>query len=439
MNPPNFMQPRRSFLKNIAVAAGSLSLVGISEEIYAADLRDTLQALNSMPLNLATSNENLWKIVQQSFTLSPNLLNLNNGGVSPQPKSVQEAEQRYLQLSNQAPSYYMWRTISKEIEIVRERLAKMGGCSAEEIAINRNTTEAIQTVLLGLDWKAGDEIVCSEQDYSTVKVGWEWLERRFGVKIIKINLDLPFEDEDYYTNIFINAFSSKTKLVNLTHIINWNGQTVPVAAIRKICDEARKRGIFSLVDGAHSFAHIDFNIPELGCDAYASSLHKWLYAPFGNGLLYVRKDKIKNIWSLFPAAKTEDEDIRKFEHLGTRSLGAIASIGAAIDFHNMMGIKLKQERLIYLRNYWIESLKKQERVKIHNSLLPKFSSAVALMEIEGISPQKVEEILFNKFMIHTVNIEVGKIKGSRISPNVYTATADLDRFVSAVEFILKNH
>jgi selenocysteine lyase/cysteine desulfurase len=433
------MNPRRNFFKQMAIAMGTASLAGFSNKIMAQSLADGLLELNKIPIADALQAEDLWKYVQQAFTVSSNMVNLNNGGVSPQPKLVQDAEQRYLQLSNEAPSFYMWRILGKDIETLRMRLAKMAGCSPDEIALNRNTTEAMQTVLSGLDWKEGDEIVCTEQDYSTVKLGWEWLERRHKVKIVKLDLKLPFEDEDSYVKAFIAAFTAKTKLVNLTQIINWTGQVVPVAALRRICDEARKRCIFSLIDGAHAFAQLDFNIPDIGCDAFATSLHKWLCAPFGNGMLYVRKESIPQIWSLMPSTKTEDSDIRKFEHLGTRSFPAISAIGQAIDFHEMMGIQLKEARLRYLKDYWTKELKNRERIIFHSPHKAKFSCAIALVEVEGLTPAKVEEILFGKFQIHTVNIEIGNIKGTRITPHVYTKASDLDRLLEGFNYILKNH
>ncbi len=418
--------------------AGSLSLGTLSQELIAQNTADALEQLHRLTLQDAIQEEELWRYVQQAYTTNSNLINLNNGGVSPQPKSVQDAERRYLELANEAPSYYMWRILNKNIEIVRSRLAKLAGCSAEELCLNQNTTEGIQTVLMGMDWKAGDEIIVSKQDYSTVKVGWEYLQNRYGVKLIWLDLDVPFVNDKAYVDAFLNAFSPKTKLINLTQIINWNGQMVPVKTIRKICEAARKRGIFSLVDGAHAFAQLDFKIPDLGCDAFASSLHKWLCAPFGTGMLYIRKEMIPRLWSLMPSGKEQVSDIRKFEHQGTRSFAKISAIGQAIDFHEMIGIQLKEKRLRYLQEYWTKALKKETAVLIHHPQKASHSCAIGLFEVEGFSVQELHQQLFNKYSIHTVAIEVENMIGVRISPNVYTKISDLDRLVEAVQEIIKN-
>ena len=431
------MNPRRNFIKKAAAIASALSLGSISNKLMAESIQDAVASLHKLPIQEAIAEDDLWRMVQQAYTISPSLINLNNGGVSPQPKVVQDTEVRKLQAANEIPSYYLWRVLIKDVEVVRERLARLAGCAAENIAINRNTTEGIQTILLGQDWKEGDEIVVTKQDYSTVKVGWELLERRYKVKIIWLDLPSPLEDEVQYVKLFTNAFSPKTKLVFLTHVINWTGQVIPVSAIRKVCEEAQKKGIFSLVDGAHSFAQFDFKIPDLGCDAFATSLHKWLCAPFGTGMLYVRESALPLIWPLFPASVEEDNDIRKFEDLGTRSLGQISAIGQAIDFHEMIGIQLKEARLRYLKDYWVKPLKNKDRLIFHSSHKPKFSSVLTLFEIEGLEPIEVERVLYSKFHIHVTNSEVGNIKGTRVSPNVYTRLSDLDRLTEGIDYLLK--
>jgi selenocysteine lyase/cysteine desulfurase len=417
--------------------AASVSLGGLSDQLIAQSATQSIQQLRQLELEDAIQNEELWKYVQQAYTTSSNFINLNNGGVSPQPKTVQDAEMRYLKMSNEGPSYYMWRLLNSDVEIIRTKLAKLGDCSKEEISLNQNTTEGIQTVIMGMDWKKGDEIVVTKQDYSTVKIGWEYLEQRYGVKIIWLDLEVPFEDDKAYLEAFLGAFTEKTKLVNLTHIINWNGQQVPVKTIRKICDEARKRGVFSLVDGAHSFAQLDFKIRDLGCDAYATSLHKWLCAPFGTGMLYVRKEMIPKLWSLMPSSADQQGDIRKFEHQGTRSFARISAIGQAIDFHNMIGIQLKEKRLRYLQEYWTKALKNEEGLSIHHPQKKNYSSALGLFQIEGLTALEISQKLLNKYRIHTVAIEVENIVGVRISPNVYTKISDLDYLTEAVRAIIK--
>ena len=326
---------RRRFLQKVGAFSATAFLSSLSQPAWSRNLESALRNAEGIsPASLATE-EDFWYYIQQSFTVSPSLINLNNGGVSPAPKTVQEAMKRYYDYCNEAPSYYMWRILDQGREPLRKNLAKLAGCSPEEIAINRNSSEGLETVIFGLQLKAGDEVVASKQDYPNVINAYNQREIRDGIKIVWINLELPSEDENYLVKQFVNAFTSKTKVVNITHILNWNGQIIPV---KKIAAEAHKRGIEVVVDGAHSFAHFDFKIPDLDADYFAASLHKWLYAPIGSGLLYVKKEKIKMIYPMFATSENPlKDDIRKFENLGTRPMFIEQAIGKAIEFHDMIG------------------------------------------------------------------------------------------------------
>lgn len=423
------MDNRRTFLRKAGIVSGSALFSAVISKGWSRNLAKALnKAENSSPEQLA-SDEDFWYYVQQSFTVSPSIINLNNGGVSPAPKSVQEAMKRYYDFSNEAPSYFMWRILDQGRETLRSNLAKMAGCNAEEIAINRNSSEGLETVIFGLPLKAGDEVVASKQDYPNVVHAWKQREVRDKIKINWINLELPTEDENYLVNKYVSAFTTQTKVVNITHIINWNGQILPV---RKIADEAKKRGIEVLVDGAHSFAHFQFTIPELNCDYFASSLHKWLYAPIGSGMMYVRKDKIPALYPLFAADDPTKADIRKFENLGTRPFFIEQAIGKALEFHDMIGSERKEARLHYLKNYWMEKIKDVPNVKLHTSLNKKYGCAIGLVSIEGKKPAELDSFLFTNYKIHTTTIEWENIKGVRITPNVYTTTKNLDNLVEGI-------
>ncbi len=328
----------------------------------------------------------------------------------------------------------MWRIIDQGREPLRENLAALAGCSKEEIAINRNSSEGLETIIFGLPLKRGDEVVAAKQDYPNVINAWKQREIRDGIKINWINLELPSEDENYLVQQYVNAFTSKTKAVNVTHVINWNGQIIPV---KKIADEAHKRGIEVLVDGAHSFAHFNFKIPDLNADYFASSLHKWLYAPIGSGMLYIKKDKIKNIYQMFANGDPLKDDIRKFEHLGTRPFFIEQAIGKALEFHEMIGSERKEKRLHYLKNYWMEKVKNVSKVKLLTSLNPKWGCAIGMVAIEGKKPAELDNYLFTNHKIHAVTIEWENIKGVRITPNVYTTTKNLDALVEGITAFAK--
>lgn len=420
---------RRHFLQKTGVASAAALLHSLTQPAWSRNLEKAWQYANTVSAEALTTDEDFWYYIQQAFTVSPAIINLNNGGVSPAPKTVQDAMKRYYDYSNEAPSYYMWRILDQGRETLRDNLAQLAGCRAEEIAINRNASEGMETVIFGLPLKEGDEVVASKQDYPNIVNAWKQREQRDKIKMVWVNLALPSEDEAYLVKQYVNAFTPKTKVVNVTHIINWNGQVLPV---RQIADEAHKRGIDVLVDGAHSFAHLDFTIPALGADYFASSLHKWLYAPIGSGLLYVKQSKIKTLYPLFAADNPLKDDIRKFEHLGTRPFFIEQAIGKAIEFHRMIGSDRKQKRLLYLKNYWMEKVKDVPRVTLHTSLHPRWGGAIGMVSVEGRSPGELDNYLFEKHKIHAVPINWENIHGVRVTPNVYTTTRQLDTLVTGI-------
>lgn len=423
------MNSRRSFIRKSIGIAGAAALTPSLAAAAAEDVSDALVSLQKMSPLAAAGDEDLWARMAQAYTVTPNMLNLNNGGVSPQPKVVQEAVDRYYHLSNEAPTYYMWQILDKGREPLRRKLADLAGVSGEEIAINRNTTEALGTFTWGIDMNRGDEIVMTKQDYPNMIHAWKQRELREGVKINWINLDLPVDNDDVVLKAYINATTPKTKIWHITHLMTWTGQILPAA---KLCAEARKRGIISIVDAAHSFAHVDYKISDFNCDYFGTSLHKWLCAPFGTGMMYIRRENIGKTWPLFPIDKPQSEDIRKFEALGTRSFAPEQAIGQAIDFHNAIGGKRKQERLHYLKKYWCEAVTQNPKVKIHVSLKPEYSCALGTFSIEGLKPGDIAHTLMDKYQIHVVSIVWENVSAVRVTPHVYTTTKDLDRFIEAV-------
>jgi len=425
---------RRSFISKAGTFSVAAMLSTITQPAWSRNFHRAINNAALIPPDQLASDEDFWYYIQESFTVSPTLINLNNGGVAPSPKVVQEAVKRFMDMCNEAPSYYMWRILDQGREPLRRNLARFAGATTEEIAIQRNASESLETVIFGLDLKAGDEVVLTKQDYPNMINAWKQREQREGIKLVWINLELPSEDNDYIAGEYIKAFTSKTKVVHVTHVINWNGQIVPV---RKIADAAHARNIDVLVDGAHSFAHFDFTIPELGADYFGTSLHKWMSACIGSGMLYVKKDKIKNIYPLFAGGDAKSEDIRKFESLGTRPFFIEQAIGKAIEFHEMIGSKRKEERLLYLKNYWMSRVKDIPKVKLGTSLKKGFGCAIGLVSVEGRKPGDLDAFLLDKYKVHAVGIEWENIKGLRVTPNVYTTTKNLDVLVEGIEKFAK--
>ena len=427
------MPKRRQFLQQMGLMAGAFSASSIFNELNAASLQDAAKKVKHLSPEALAADENYWSVVQQSYTANHSeIIILNNGGVSPQPTVVQEALDRYNKMSSQGPSYYMWRILDKGREPLRQRLASLAGCDAEEIAINRNATEALNTVIFGLDFQKGDEIIGTKQDYPNMIQAWRQREMRDGIKYTQISFDFPIEDDEAIVAAFAKAITPKTKLLHLTHVINWVGQILPV---KKIADMAHQKGVEVLCDGAHSFGLIDYKIPDLGCDYFGTSLHKFLSAPIGSGMLWIKKDKIAKVWPLVCNDKPKSDNIRKFETLGTRSFAIEQGIGEAINFHEAIGSKQKEARIHYLKKYWAEKALQIPGVKIHTSLLPQYSCAIAGVSVNGLTPQELDGKLMNDYKIHTVGIVWENISCVRVTPHIYTRIKDVDKLVDAISVI----
>lgn len=417
------MTNRRSFIRRTATVLGSFALHQNFADAFPMPKPRPFQP------DPQTPEDDFWRQIRSAFAASPNVINLNNGGVSPAPRATMDALDYYNRMCCEAPSYYMWRILDDDREPLRYNLAKLAGVSHDEIAINRNSTEALNTIIFGLNLKAGDEVVLSKYDYPNMINAWRQREKRDGIRLVWVDLDLPSEDENYLTNAFVSRFSEKTKVVHLTHIINWNGQILPV---RKIADRAHERGIEVLVDGAHSFALLDYKIPDLGCDYWGTSLHKWLCGPFGSGLMWIKKEKIPGIWPLLSNDKPDGENIRKFESLGTRSFPTEMAIGYSLDLHNFIGTHRKQQRLHYLKNYWMEQVRDLPGIRFFTSLHPDWGCAIGNFGFEGKKSADLAGRLFTDWKIHTTSIDWEKVNGVRVTPNVYTTTDELDKLVAAI-------
>ena len=307
----------------------------------------------AQPAASVAADETYWREIQQAFTLDRTIINLNNGGCCPSPRVVHEALKRYLDISNQAPVYHMWQILEPNIESVRRRLAAEFGCDPEELAITRNASEALQIAQLGIPLKPGDEVVTTNQDYGRMLDTWEQRVRRDGIKLTKISFPVPPKSPGDLADRLIGAITPATKVLHFCHITNLTGQIFPV---KQVCDEARRRGVKTVVDGAHAFAHFPYKASDLGCDYYGTSLHKWLLAPIGTGFLYVRRENIASLWPLTPASASKTNDIRKFEEIGTHPAANHNAIAEALTFHEGIGIERKAARLRYLRDRWAKRL-----------------------------------------------------------------------------------
>ena len=423
------MKDRRKFLQQITLSAGAFSASSLFNQLLAKDFKEAEKKIEDLSPEQAAGDEDYWATIQQAYTVNPNIIDLNNGGVSPSPRIVQEAVERYNKLSNEGPSYFMWRILDQGREPLRQKLAELAGCDAEEIAIDRNATEALNTIIYGLDLNAGDEVIGTKQDYPNMINAWKQRAQRNGIVYKQISFDFPIEDDDAIVNAYEKAITNKTKIIHVTHVINWVGQIMPV---QKIARMAHAKGIEVLCDSAHGFGLLDYKILDLECDYWGTSLHKFLSAPIGSGMMWIKKEKIEKIWPLLCNDNPHSSDIRKFETIGTRSFPIEQGIGEAVNFHNAIGSKRKEERIRFLKNYWAEKVKDVPRVKLHTSLQSKYSCAICGVSIDGMDPVEFDAQLFNKYKIHTVGIKWENVSCVRVTPHVYTRLDDLDKLVNAI-------
>jgi len=426
---------RRTFLTSAGkglglMALSSATVAGLFKNVQAAG--KSVQHLSPIE---AALDEDYWATIQQAFSVTRGIINLNNGGVSPSPRMVTEAFVRYTWQQEDATAYTMWQILEPQSETVRTGLAEIFGCSPEEIAITRNASESLEILLMGLDLKSGDEILTTTQDYPRMLTTLRQREMREGLKLNLIKIPIAPKDVNDIAAAFERAVTPKTKLILVSHQINLTGQINPV---KKVCEMARARGIETIVDGAHSFAQFDFKQADLGCDYFGTSLHKWIYAPKGTGLLYVRKEKTPHVWALMASDDHNRNDIRKYEEIGTHSAAMRLAIGEAILFHNAIGGKRKEERLRYLSRYWMNRLKDVPKVGFNTSFDPKQSCAIANFKIDGVDPVALGTYLMAKHHIFTTPIVHDEFTGIRITPNVYTTLWELDRFCDVVESVAKN-
>src|SRR5918911_1361763 len=394
---------RRRFLSSVGKGLGLAALSSSAVASLLKEVRAAARRVARLSAEDAARDEDFWFDIQQSFSVTRGIVNLNNGGVSPSPRVVTEALMRYLWQQEDATAYTMWEILEPQSETIRTGLADLFGCDREEVAITRNTSDSLEALLFGFDLKPGDEVLTTTQDYPRMLTTLRQRARREG-------------------------------LVLVSHVINLTGQITPV---RDICALARRRGVEAVVDGAHSFAHFEFKRDDLGCDYYGTSLHKWLHAPKGTGMLYVRRDKIKSVWPLMAAEKAQDSDIRKFEETGTRSAAQRLAIGEALLFHQGVGPARKEARLRFLARYWMNQLKDEPRVRFNTSFDDRQSCALANVHVEGTDPYAVCTHLMTRHKIFATPIVHDEFKGVRVTPSVYTTLKELDRFCDVMTAVAR--
>jgi selenocysteine lyase/cysteine desulfurase len=390
---------------------------------------DLLAHIARTPAAALAEDEPFWAAMRAKFKLTPDYINLENGYYCFQPEEVLEIFIKNVRAINVEASHYMrTRQVDDKIR-ARTKLAALAGCSPDELALTRNTTESLDTVISGFDWKPGDEAVMANQDYGAMLDMFRLCAKRRGMTNKFIDVPMDPKSDDEVVRVYANALTPNTKLLMIPHMVNITGHILPV---RAICDMAHARGVPVMVDGAHAFAHLDFKIPDLHCDYYGASLHKWLATPLGAGILYVKRDRIASLWPVFADLSMADDDIRKLNHTGTHPVHTDITIENSIAFHDVIGSARKEARLRFLQNYWTSKVRGNANIVMNTPSDPKRSCGIANVGVKGMKPADLAKTLLEKYKIFTVAIDGALVRGVRVTPQVYTSTADLDSFVAAL-------
>jgi len=425
---------RRRFLSSVGKGLGLAALSSSAVASLLKDVRAAAKRVAHLSAEDAARDEGFWFDIQQSFSVTRGIVNLNNGGVSPSPRIVTEALVRYLWQQEDATAYTMWQILEPQSETIRTGLADLFGCDREEVAITRNTSDSLEAVLFGIDLRAGDEVLTTTQDYPRMLTTLRQRERRERIVLKTVRIPVPPKDPSEITAAYEAGMTPRTRVVLVSHMINLTGQITPV---RDICEMARRRGAETVVDGAHSFAQFRFRRDDLGCDYFGTSLHKWLHAPKGTGMLYVRRDKIAKVWPLMAAEKSQDADVRKFEETGTRSAAQRLAVGEALLFHQGVGPERKEARLRLLARHWMNQLKGEPNVRFNTSFDDRQSCALANVHVEGTEPGALCDYLMSRHKIFATPIVHDEFKGVRVTPSVYTTLKELDRFCEVMTGIAR--
>jgi selenocysteine lyase/cysteine desulfurase len=414
---------KRDFLKNISLAV-------LGAPFYGSTLASCADEAAKTPVNKLASSEDFWLKVREDYKLKPEYINLESGYYNIIPNPTLNALHKNIDMVNYEGSYYMRTVQWDNKKRMSEKLANIVGAKAKNIIITRNTTESLNMIIKGMDWKAGDEAVYAIQDYGAMKLMFEQVAKRFGVVNKEISVPNHPKSDEEIVSVYEKAITAKTKLLMVCHMINVTGQILP---IKKICQMAHSKGVKVMVDGAHCVGHFEFEINDLECDFYGSSLHKWLAVPLGTGLLYVADEHINELWPIFAENKRKPGDISRLNHTGTIPVYHDLTIENAIDYYTLLGGARKEARLRYLQEYWTKKVRNVPGIKVNTPKEPHRACGIANVGIEGIEPADLAKKLLDDYKVFTVAIKYANVHGCRITPNVFTTTKELDIFVKALK------
>ena len=417
---------KRDFIK-------SMGAIGISPLLKFSE--NNIPKINSeielLPNHLRSEN-GFWELVRSQYDLNPYFINLESGYYNIIPKTTLEHYIKHIKRVNHEGSFYMRNYRFEDKKKITHKLAQSIGCNGKNLVITRNTTESLDLIIAGYPWEKGDEAIYAFQDYGAMQNMLEQVSKRHQIGLKKVSVPNHPKNDEEIVDLYESQITKRTKLIMICHMINITGQILPV---KKICDMAHKYNVEVLVDGAHCVGHFDFNINDLNCDYYGSSLHKWLATPLGAGILYVHDKHIPKIWPLLADYEKDPQNINRLSHVGTHPVHTDLAIVEAMNYLDWIQIERKEKRLRYLKEYWINALKENPNIVINTPFESERSCGIGNVGLKNIKPAELAKRLYNEFKIFTVAIDYANVQGCRISPNVFTSVQELDLFIKAMNEI----
>lgn len=412
---------RRHFIQS-AVALAGVPLLPALETSNASG--------RSLPLSPSADTEAYWEMVKQQFSFQPGLYYFNNGSIGPAPASVHLANAANQKLADAFPSKYMWGDWDDEVESVRQQVADLFSVVPEEIALIHNTTEGMNLIARSFDFKPGDEVILADHEHTSGTIPWQVWQQPKGVKLVRPILPLLPQSKEEIVERYKKAITPRTKIISMCHMVNTNGMILPV---KEISDMAHQRGILVAVDGAQAAGMLSVNLRELGCDFYAASAHKWLFAPKGTGMLYAKSESQHFLKPLIVCNGHTNKTIRRLENYNTRNLPEVLGMKSALDFHHLIGDKKIHERSLELKNHFRSKIENDPRFRLKTPASDSLSSAIQVVELVGKNVNEMKEKLFMDFNIDCRPMSTFTLNGLRISLAVYLTKKDVDYLVAALE------
>ena len=424
------MTDRLKFIKQLGAG---MALLSCRNTLFGNENANTMIDSNDFKGSGAPDDEKYWgKIAKKYYDVASDYINLENGYYGIQPKPVLDAFQKNIQVANKQAARFARKDFPYISAGVKKDLAAFLEVSDEEIIITRNATEALNIAIQGYPFQPGDEVLINQLDYFSMIETFRMLENRGKIKVNAFEMPLLPQSDDEIVDVYRKQLTSKTKVILLTHVSNINGLIIPVA---KISVMAREKGIDTITDSAHALGQVKFSLPALGTDFVGLNLHKWIGNPVGAGVLYVKKERIKQMNPLFGDVNADAASIGKLAHFGTTPFAVIMTIPDSIAFHRLMGIDKITQRLHYLKSIWLKALSQEQKVEIITPADQQLSCAIASFRVRNKKASEVADYLFKQHRILTVSRALGEEGCVRVTPSLYNSADDMKRFVAGVKTI----